>query len=136
MASIKIETTITITDEQSKEKKFTVTKTISSLTSIEERDYAIAADATSVIWDTSGGENAMTDFDFFLAWSDGNMDLEFGAGSSNDVKRLVADLPLMLGADDTVGGTGIFGQVADLIDKIRSDEPSSVARKLKIIMAT
>ena len=109
---------------------------MSDLATIEDRQYDVAADATTTVWDTTGGENVMTDFDVFIAWADGNMDLEFGAGSSNDVKRLVADLPLMLGADDTVEGTGVFGQTPDLIDKIRSDEPGSVARKLNIIMAT
>ncbi len=141
MGSIKIETIITITDERSKEKKFTITKTISDLTVIEERDYAIAADETRNLWDPiTVDTEAMADFDFLLFWSDGTLDLEFttdlGGTPSFDVKRLYDGIPFMLGADDTTQGTGAIGQTGDVIDKIRADEPNSVARKLKVIMAT
>ena len=142
MASIKIETTITITDERDITKApFTITKNFTGLTRLEERDYPIAADETKIIWDPiTDGSEVMTDFDLFLAWADGEVDLEFttdlGGVPSFDVKRLVADVPLILGADDTVQGTGAFGQTADVIDKIRVDEPNSAARKLKVIMAS
>ncbi len=141
MASIKIETTITIKDARSKEKKFTIEKTISDLTAIEERDYAIAADQTRIIWDpTTVATEVMTDFDILIMWADGSLDVEFGtdlAGTASlDNKRLFDGIPLMLGSDDSVSGTGAIDQTDAVIDKIRVDEPSSVARKLKVIMAT
>lgn len=147
MAQIKIETIITITDEQSKKKKFTITKTITGLTAIEERDIPIAANETRVLWDPSNvTTEAMTDFDFLLVWSDGDVDLELVTDVGADVGdeagqvRVVSNLPFMLGADDGKAnvtavdalGTGTL----DVIDKIRVDEPAGAARKIKMIMAT
>lgn len=147
MAQIKIQTTVTITDEQSKKKVFTVSKTITGLTAIEERDYALTASATRVLWDpVNETTEAMTDFDFALFWADGNVDLELvtdvGADNGDEagVVRLVSDLPTMLGSN--VGYANVTGVDAlgtgtvDVIDKIRVLEPAAAARKLKVIMAT
>ena len=145
MASIKTKMTITITDDQSKEKKFTITNTVSSLTALEERDYAITADQTRAIWDpTNVTTEVMTTFGFLLMWADGNVDVEFtiNEGDVNEELvsiRLVKDIPFMLGADDAFfnhSASNVWGGTIDVIDKIRVKEPGSVARKLKVIMAT
>ena len=147
MAEIKIETTITITDEQFKKKKFTVSKTFTGLTSIEERDYSLTADATRVIWDPANvTTEVMTNFDFLLAWADGNVDLELVTDEAADngdeagTVRLVENMPFLLGADDSyanVTGVDALGTgTLDVIDKIRVKEVSSATRKLKVIMAT
>ena len=147
MAQIKIETTITMTDENGKKKKFTVSKTITGLTAIEERTIPIAANETRVLWDPANvTTEAMTDFDFLFMWADGDLDLELvtdiGAevGDEAGQVRLVANLPFMLGADDgkaNVTGIDALGTgTLDVIDRIRVDEPSGSARKLHYIMAT
>ncbi len=147
MAQIKVDTTITVTDTQGKKKKFTVTKTITGLTALEVRDYSLTADATRSLWDpATDATEAMSNFDFFMAWTDGNVDLELitdvGADNGDEAGtvRLVSDLPLMLGADDSyanVTGVDALGTgTLDVIDKIRVKEVSSATRKLITIMAT
>lgn len=146
MASIKVETIVTITDEQNKTKKFVISKSITSLTAIEERDYAISADATRTLWDpTNVTTEAVSDFDFALFWADGNLDLEMDIDSGGEVGReqnsirLVKDLPLMLGADDAYANHSAgnaYGGTLDLIERFRVDEPASASRKLKAILAT
>ena len=145
--SIKIETTITVTLPQGDIHKFNTSKTISSLTAIDMRDFAVTADQTRILWDpVNDADENMTDFDVLIAWSDGNVDLELVVDVGGDVGdeatmvRVVADLPFMLGADDgkaNVTAVDVLGTgTLDVIDKIRVDEPASAARNLKIIMAT
>ena len=147
MATIRIQTVVTIVDDLGNAgQPFVFEKTISALTNVEERNFAIAADQTRIIWDpvTDAGET-MTTFKFLLLAADGNLDVEFTANEANanevlDVKRVVKGLPLMLGSDVTYfgasGATQGFGGTLDVIDKFRVDEPASVARILKVIMGT
>ncbi len=146
MAQIQITTIVTITDEKSQPKRMVTRKTITGLTAIEERDYAINSNSTRTIWDpTNVDTEVMTDFDFLFAWSDGNVFLEnvadIGAdnGAESGVIKVVKDLPYMLGSDDSfanyTAGAGTAG-TADVIDKLIVNEAAGSARKLKVIMAT
>lgn len=147
MAQIKIETIVTITDEQSKKKKMTFTKTFTGLTAIEERDYSLAASATRVIWDPANvTTEVMTDFNFALFLPGGNVDLELITDEAADngdeagTIRLVADLPTILGSNVSyanVTGVDALGTgTLDVIDKMRVKEIDAAATKLKVIMAT
>ncbi len=146
MGQIQITTIIVITDEKSQRKPLVTRKTITGLTAIEERDYAINGSSTRTIWDpANNATEVMTDFDFLFAWSDGDVFLEnvadIGAenGTESGVIKVVKDLPYMLGADDSfanyTAGAGTAG-TADVIDKLIVNEAAGSARKLKVIMAT
>jgi len=145
--SIKVETTITVTMPQGDVHTFNTSKTIGSMTAIDMRDFAITANQTRILWDpVNDADENMTDFDFLLAWSDGDLDLELVTDVGADVGdeatmiRVVSDLPFMLGADDgkaNVTAVDVLGTgTLDVVDKIRVDEPGAVARNLKFIMAT
>lgn len=147
MAQIKIETIVTITDEQNKKKKMVFTKTFTGLTAIEERDYPLTASAVRTIWDPANvATEIMSDFDFALFLPSGNVDLELitdeGADNGDEVGtiRLAADLPTILGSDISyanVTGVDALGTgTLDVIDKMRVKEIDAAASKLKVIMAT
>ena len=107
---------------------------ITGLTSVEEKDYAIAADGTQVAWDPDNeSSDAASDFDFMMAVSDGDLDLETTTkeGDANEELgsvRLYKNLPFMLGRDDSYynhSASDAFGGTLDVIDKVRADKPSS-----------
>ena len=146
-ASIKIETTITTVDLRGKTKSQTFTKNFTGLTAIDERDFAVTADQTRVLWDpVNDADENMSDFDVLIAISDGILDLELvtdvGAdvGDEATMVRLLSDTPFILGSDvgkANVTGIDVLGTgTLDVIDKIRVDEPESSVKALKIIMAT
>ncbi len=143
--SIKIENTITIIDPRGKTKTFTFTDTATSITAITEMDFAITANQTRIIWDpTQVTTENVTDFDRLILISDGTLDIEMtvNEGDANEELlsfRLAKDIPFMLGADDAYSNhsaSDAFAGTLDVIDKIRVDEPSGVARNLKLILAT
>ena len=134
--TVTITTTITVTDDDSgqSETLFNKSKQI-AFTARGGGRYALTADQTRTIWDpTVEATEATTDFDFLVAFSDGIVDMEFttneaDANENLSTRRLVADVPYMLGADDAyAGATPGFAGTLDVIDKIRLDEPSSAAR--------
>ena len=111
------------------------------------RDFAIVADQTRILWDpVNDADENMSDFNFLLALSDGDLDLELVVDVGGDVGdeatmvRVVSQLPFMLGSEvgkANVTAVDVLGTgTIDLIDKVRVDEPGSVARNLKLIMAT
>ena len=143
--SLKIETTITITDPRGKTKTFTFTDIASSVTAITEMDFAITANQTRIIWDpTNVATENVSDFDRLILIADGILDIEFTAneGDANEELmsfRLTADVPFMLGADDAFSNhsaSDAFAGTLDVLDKIRVDEPSGSAKNLKLILAT
>lgn len=143
--SVKIETTITVTNPQGDVHKFNTSKTVSSLTAITMMDFAITADQTRIIWDpTNVTTENVTKFDIAIFWSDGNLDLEktTNEGDANEELgsiRIVSDLPYMLGADDSYynhSASDIYAGTLDVIDKLRVDEPASAARNLKMILGS
>ena len=137
---IRITTTFEITDPYGNVLEPIITrKTVEAITALDVRHYAITADQTRTLYDpTVEATENMSDFDGLAMWADGVLDVEFTAneGDANetlDTKRLVADLPLMLGADDSYYNGGLAGTL-DVIDKIRVDEPDTAARTLHLIM--
>jgi len=143
MGQIRIETKVTVTDDNGTVQTHSWDKTITSLSQIDVRQFSLVADATPTIWDpTVEATENPADFDFLLLCSDGIVDAEFtcNEGDANEViqtRRLYAGVPYMLGADDSYyGATGALGGTLDVIDKIRLDEPASAAKKVTVIMAT
>lgn len=144
MGQIRVETTITVTNDDGTETVIQKDKTFSSLTDIDVRQYTLAKDATQILWDpvNESTEN-MASFGLLIAIADGVLDLEFTAneGDGNEelaTVRLTDALPLMLGADDAYSNhsaSDAFAGTLDVVDKIRVDEPESAARVLTFIMA-
>lgn len=139
---VEITTTIRVT-RNNEVFTFRRNKTISFAGGVEIKHYTLAADATQIVWDpTVESTEAAADFDFLALISDGVLDLEktTNEGDANEVLqtvRLTADLPYMLGADDSYyGATGALGGTLNVIDKLRVDEPASAARTLTVIIGT
>ena len=145
MANLKFETTLTITDTDSNVEPKTTTST-TSYTSYEEKEYSIAATTNQVVWDPStDGSETGSDFDFFYVKADGNCDVEFVTDVGDDVGneagtvRVIANIPLVLGADDSyanVTGVDALGGTLDVIDKIRVRNPGSSSITVRVILAT
>ena len=143
--TIKIVTTIAITDLRGQKCDLSFTDSISTLTAITHMDFAITADQTRIIWDpTVGATENVADFDRMILIADGILDIEltiFEGDANEELNsfRLVKDIPFMLGADDAWSNhsaSDAFAGTLDVIDKIRVDEPESVAKNLKLILAT
>lgn len=145
MSSIRIETLVKFTDERGVVKKIPIATTLSSLSKPEERDYSIADAGTQICWDplAVATENAST-FSFLLVWADGAVDVEFICDDGGEVgkviwtERVVADVPLMLGADDSYANPGAddaFAGTLDKIERIRIKNSSGATRKIKVIIA-
>lgn len=96
--------------------------------------YDIAVSTSINIW-TGASEPAsgVQTFDFAIFIVNGNVDIEFTAndGDANeelDTKRVIKNVPLILGADDSYynhSASDAFGGTIDIIDKIRANNPSS-----------
>ncbi len=145
MSSIRLEVLMKITDERGVTKTIAIPTTLSSRSKPEERDYTIAADATQLCWDpTAVATENPSSFSFLLIWSDGNVDVEFVTDDGGDVgkiiwsQRVVKDVPLILGADDSYAaaapGDDIFAGTLDVIERIRIKDASSAERKVKVIL--
>ena len=143
--TIKIVTTIAITDLRGQKCDLSFTDSISTLTAITHMDFAITADQTRIIWDpTVGATENVADFDRMILIADGILDIEltiFEGDANEELNsfRLTKDIPFMLGADDAWSNhsaSDAFAGTLDVIDKIRVDEPESVAKNLKMILAT
>jgi hypothetical protein len=112
-----------------------------SFTAFEDKRFAMTADQTRIAWDpTVETTEAVTDFDFMFAVSDGNVDMELTANEGDGSEtvstvRLAEDMPFTLAADDAYYNGG-FGGSLDVIDKIRFDEPASTARKVRLLLFT
>ena len=143
-ASLKIETTFTLTDPGGKTKTWTIQDTASSLTEPLEMHIPIAADETLIVWDPTVAVTGMpADFDRLVMYSDGILDVELTCNEGDAQEelssiRLVANIPFMLGADDSfyTYTTDAFAGTLDVIDKIRVDEPESSAKNLTLIFLT
>ncbi len=104
--TIKIVTTIAITDLRGQKCDLSFTDSISTLTAITHMDFAITADQTRIIWDpTVGATENVADFDRMILIADGILDIEltiFEGDANEELNsfRLVKDIPFMLGADD------------------------------------
>lgn len=130
-----------------------MTRVSTTYTEAQVKDFVIDANQTMTIWDPtlSGAVDSPADFDLLILIADGALDVEFitnegdSSGAPNSV-RLAANIPLILGADDSYdNGERAQGASAaitftpaniDVIDKIRVDEPAGAARTLKMIICT
>src|SRR3990167_1019381 len=146
MSSIRLETLIKFTDERGVVKTIPISPTLSSRSKPEERDYTIADAATQNCWDpgATDTENPAT-FSFLATWPDGAVDVAFhvddnaGVGKVVFTLRVIADVPLILGADDSyanVGADDAFSGTLDVIDRIYIENISGATRKVKVIIAT
>ena len=136
---ITVKTVITIVDDStSAPETIELAPASYSFTAIERKRYALTASATQSIWDpaTDATEAAST-FSFLLLNADGNVDVEMTPDGSGNAftQRIVANLPLMLGADDSYRTTGFSG-VLGLITKLRLKEPAGTARTVQVILAS
>ncbi len=145
MSSIRLETLLKITDERGLTRTIPIATTLSSRSKLEERDYTIADAAVQLCWDpTAVATENPSSFSFLLIWSDGDVDVEFVTDDGGDVgkiiwsERVVKDVPLILGADDSYAaaapGDDIFAGTIDLIERIRIKNGSGAERKVKVII--
>lgn len=141
--TIRITTTIEITTPLGIHlEPITVRKTVTGITAIDPlRSFAFTAAQSRTIYDpTVEATENMTTWDGLIAWTNGTIDFECTAneGDANErlcVHRLVAELPLMIGADDSFyGATGGLGGTADVTDKIRAAEAGSSTADLHFTM--
>ena len=139
MGSIRVKGEVIVTRDTGEDAPipFDFTRTF---TAIEDKVYTLAPNATQITWDPAvDGSEAVSDFDFAMFMATGGVvDVEPTESSSSDVYtlRLVAGLPLFLGADDTLGSAGLGGTMEQVISKWRVDEPSSATVTLRMILAT
>ena len=137
------ETKITIIDDDTSAPINIVQSQQFSFTAFEDKRFAITSGQTKTLWDpTTDASEAVSDFDLLIAIADGNLDLEMtcNEGNANEqigVVRLTDQLPFMLGADDSYFGAtqGVTGTL-DVIDKLVVLEPSTAAKKLRLLMFT
>ena len=131
--SIIYSTKVIIADNDGTTKTKETTKTI-SYTAKEEKELSIAAAGTKVLWDpTTDATEGTATFTFMYIKTDGDLDLEFTTfeGDANEElnsMRIVTDLPLALGADDSYynhSASDIFAGTLDVIDKIRAKNNST-----------
>lgn len=145
MSSIRLETLCKFTDERGIVKKIPVAVTLGSRSTPEERDYSIADAGTQNCWDplATDTENPST-FSFLFIWSDQSVDVEFICDDGGEVgkviwtHRVVADVPFMLGADDSYANPGAddaYAGTLDVIERIRIKNSSGSTAKIKVIIA-
>ena len=137
MGSIRVKGEIVVTRDSGEDAPipFDFTRTF---TAIDDKVFTIGTNATRTLWDTTGAETAVDEFDFMLMLASGTLDVETTASSSSDLGsfRLVKDLPTMLGADDTSGALAIAGANLETFVKLRADEPlGSATVSLRMIVA-
>lgn len=147
MTTIRTTTRIEIEDENGGVLRLPPTfHSTTGLTKFEIRKYSIADSTTQNAWDPLAVDTeAMADFDYLAILSDGDVYVEFvtddggEVGKVVDTKKLVKNLWLILGADDSYGNPGAddaFSGTADLIERIRFRNDSGATRKVKVVMAT
>ncbi len=137
MGSIRVKGEIVVTRDSGEDAPipFDFTRTF---TAIDDKVFTIGTNATRTLWDKTGAETAVDEFDFMLMLATGTLDVETTASSSSDLGsfRLVKDLPTMLGADDTSGALAIAGANLETFVKLRADEPlGSATVSLRMIVA-
>ncbi len=137
MGSIRVKGEIVVTRDSGEDAPipFDFTRTF---TTIDDKVFTIGTNATRTLWDATGAETAVDEFDFMLMLATGTLDVETTASSSSDLGsfRLVKDLPTMLGADDTSGALAIAGANLETFVKLRADEPlGSATVSLRMIVA-
>ena len=144
MATIKLETNVTITDVSGAKLPFASTKSI-TYTTKEDREYAITAATEQVIFDPSTDTSeAISNFTFLYIIASAPTELEIECDTGADVGReqlvvsLVADVPFILG--DNASRAGVvafdgFGGTVDVIDKIVAKAASGADVNLRLIVA-
>ena len=141
--TVTITTTITVVDDDTAAPLTINQSQQFSFTAFEDKRFAIGSGVTKTLWDpTTDNSEAVSDFDLMIAISDGALDFEMTAneGDANEqigVVRLTDQLPLMLGSNASYyGATQGVGGTVDVIDKLIVKEPSSAAKKLRLLMFT
>ena len=145
MSHCKIKTEIEILDNSGVIRRFNTSDTLTGVNEIFVQEFDLAADATQIVWDpTNWTGMQVSDFDRLILMSDGTVDVELtiNEGDANEELnslRVIANVPLVIGADDAYynhSASDIFAGTLDVIDKIRIDEPNSTARKITLILVT
>lgn len=148
MASLSLTVNLTSTGIDGTERPlYFANKQITSLaTTANVMNFTFAGNDTVTVWNpTVDSLNPITDFDFiFIVARTGSVQLECtcNEGDANealDVKTLVAGVPFILAADDSVYGAAAsqgIGGSADVIDKLRIKDISGAANEVTVIIAT
>lgn len=148
MASISLTTRLLVTGPDGTEVEFDYhNKQVTGLTAYSATWHRFSGSDTITVFDpTNDNLNPILDFDFLYIYAKtGNVDVEFtcNEGNANEalsVVRVVAGVPLVLGADDSIYGTaanqGLTGGSADVIDKIRILDVSAAANDVLVLLAT
>lgn len=133
-ATLQVDTQVKLTDKGGNTRKYGWTKQFSSQKEIQEFQLNIAASGTAVVWDPVNWTSfPVSAFKAIVLKSDADLDLEFtiNEGDTNEELvsvRLVANTPLILGADDAYynhSASDAFGGSLDVIDKIRANNPDA-----------
>lgn len=143
MADITIETHVDVT-LGGERHRVDATATIPGATQIIDQVITIGTETTVTLWDAAASLatsfsflciQLLTQYDDEDALTAAVLDLEFsvddGGNEQNDTKRLVYNVPFVLGADDAYdsqGGTDLLGaSTLALIEKIRARNPGTVS---------
>lgn len=144
MAIITVSTQITIEDDDSLRRTYPFGRTVTGLTAFQgPQKLTIAANATLTIYDATEASEHVDPWTFLFLEASGILDVEFTTNEGHGDEelatvRLVQGIPLVLGSNVSYydhSTNNAFGGTADVIDKIKVDEPSSSAVILTMMLA-
>ena len=141
MASIERRVLTKVTQVDGSIRERSTAKTWSSLTEVYERQLAIAASATVVVWDPTNDAGVPASFDVLQLTATVDLELELTC-NEGDADEELSHLPLeagvefCLGADDAryTYTTDSYAGTLDVIDKIRVKEVNAVAGNLYVLI--
>lgn len=130
-ATITLKTTITISDADldtdSVAPQYVIEKSITNLTSLMAPKRLRINNATQTIWSSTATGEQITTFQFLAIWASGEIELELTCNDGDAAEaiftvKLAANVPFLLGSDDSRYNTGALTGTADVIDLIRIKE--------------
>lgn len=146
MATVTVTTRIVVDDPQSDRITREFTKTVASLTTVQEFQRTLVTATTISLWDpTVSGTGVPADFDILVLVSDQTVLIEFTIDEGNANEQLLpitlaAGQPLVLCDDAAIrgtytGGDGFTG-TTDVIDKLRVKNASGSTATLYLLIGT
>ncbi len=147
MATMRVRGELLDTDDSSAADPDKFDKSV-TYTQKEKKKYVLAPGARQIIWDpTDELSEATSDFDFMMLKSDAEVDIQFtkaksASGVARFSFRLLAGMPLFLGADDTFGTLSVTAtSTASVIQNIDylvavNRTANSTTANLTMVLAT